>query len=309
MILSGSKMKIKYWFLLSRIPFLSVMIAPYILGALLASRFFGIFSWAVFLTGLFGCLLVQLIAHYNGEVYDLAEDRLSVTLEKNFFTGGSGVLVENLIGPKKVKSLIRLTIALAIISGLILQFYFKTGKWTLLLGISGIICAYFYSKPPWRLVSRGIGEILIAYAFGWLAVNVGFYLQASRFNMLATWVCLPIACSVANIILINEYPDYPADRQVFKQNILVRIGKAKGAVLYTGLVACGVATFSLALAKGLPDQAAVFYFPVLIISLSLAYQMLRGAYDDRQKLKNLCALTILVNLGTSLSCILGLLFD
>ena len=294
--------------MLSRIPFLSVAIAPYVLGALLASRFLGRFNWAVFLLGLFGCLLVQLIAHYSGEIYDLAEDRLSVTLEKNFFTGGSGVLVENLISPKKVKNLMGIVFFLSLIVGLILQFYFKTGKWTLWLGSSGIICAYFYSKPPWRWVSRGIGEVLIAYSFGWLALNAGFYLQASRIDILGTLISLPIACSVVNIILINEYPDYPADKQVFKQNILVRIGKEKGAVLYVWLVACGVTTFSLALAKVLPEISAIFYFPVLIISLSLAYQMHKGAYADRKKLEKMCALTILVNLGTSLSCILGLLF-
>lgn len=300
-------MKIKYWFLLSRTPFLSVLIAPYILGALIANRSFGIFDWLIFWIGLFGSLLVQLIAHYSGEIYDLVEDRLSVTLEKNFFTGGSQVLVENHIKIRQVKIIIWVIIFLAIISGLILQFYFKTGKWTLPLGISGIICAYFYSKPPLRLAGQGIGEIFIAYAFGWLAVNVGFYLQATRFNMLATWVSLPIACAVVNIILINEYPDYPADKQVFKQNILVRIGKEKGAVLYTCLVACGAGTFFLALVKGLAIRSAIFYFPILLIGVSLAYQMLRGAYNDRKQLEKLCALTILVNLGTSLSCILGLL--
>ena len=302
-------MRIKYWFLLSRIPFLSVMVGPYILGALLASRFLGKFNGPVFWVGLWGSLLVQLIAHYSGEIYDLAEDRLSVTLEKSFFTGGSGVLVENHIRPRKVRNLIRAVIFLAIITGLILQFYFKTGKWTLGLGASGIICAYFYSKPPWRWVQRGIGEIFIAYAFGWLAVNVGFYLQASRFDILATWICLPIACAVANIILINEYLDYSADSQVGKRNLLVRVGKEKGAVLYAWLVACGAGTFFLALSQGFPRQSIVFYIPVLIISVSLAYQMLKGAYHDRQKLERLCALTILVNLGTSLSCILGLLFS
>jgi 1,4-dihydroxy-2-naphthoate polyprenyltransferase len=301
-------MSIKYWFLLSRVPFLSVSIAPYILGALLASHFSGIFHWAVFLIGLLACLLVQLIAHYNGEIYDLPEDRLSVTLEKNFFTGGSGVLVENLIPPKKVKYLIRVVFFLAMITGLILQCYFKTGKWTLLLGSSGMICAYFYSKPPLRWVSRGIGEILIAYSFGWLSVNAGFYLQASRFNILGTWISLPVACSVANIILINEYPDYPADKQTFKQNILVRMGKEKGAVLYAGLAVLGAGSFFLALTKGFPRPAAVFYFPAFIISLILAYQMLRGYYNDRKNLERMCGLTILVNLGTSLSCILGLLF-
>jgi 1,4-dihydroxy-2-naphthoate polyprenyltransferase len=306
--LRATCVRVKYWFLLSRTPFLSVMIAPYILGALLASRFFGLFNWFIFGIGLFGSLLVQLIAHYSGEIYDLPEDRLSVTLEKNFFTGGSQVLVENLIPQRKVKNLIRAVIFLAIITGLILQFYFKTGKWTLWLGASGIICAFFYAKPPLRLVNRGIGEILIAYAFGWLAVNTGFYLQASRFDILATWVCLPIACAVANIILINEYPDYLADKQAGKLNILVRIGKEKGAIIYLCLALSGTGTFLLALAKGLPGLSAVFYVPVFIISAGLAYQMLKGAYNDRKKLEKMCAWTILVNLGTSLSCILGLLF-
>jgi 1,4-dihydroxy-2-naphthoate octaprenyltransferase len=253
-------------------------------------------------------MLVQLIAHYSGEIYDLAEDRLSLTLEKNAFTGGSQVLVANLVGLSQVKNLIRVVLFLALIIGLLLVFYFKTGKWTLGLGASGIICAYFYSKPPWRWVSRGFGEMLIAYAFGWLAVNAGFYLQAARFDILPTLVSLPIACSVVNIILINEYPDYPADKQMLKQNLLVRIGKDKGAVLYAWLVAAGAGTFFFALAKGLPPQAAVFYFPVLIVAVSLAYQMLKGGYRDRKKLKNLCALTILVSLGISLSCISGLLF-
>ena len=302
-------MKLKYWFFLSRVPFLSVMIAPYTLGAVLAGRFLGIFNWPVFLTGLLGAVLVQLIAHYSGEVYDLAEDRLSVSLEKNFFTGGSQVLVENHIAPQKVKNLIRLIFLLAVITGLILQFHFKTGKWTLWLGISGIACAYFYSRPPLRLAGRGIGELLIAYAFGWLSVNAGFYLQASLFNNLAAWVSLPIACTVANIILINEYPDYPADKQHAKRNILVRIGKARGAVLYVWLAVCGPATFFLALAKGLPAPAAVFYLPVLILSVSLAYQMFKGGYNHHKKLEKMCALTILVNLGTVLSCILGLLFS
>jgi 1,4-dihydroxy-2-naphthoate polyprenyltransferase len=302
-------MKIKHWFLLSRIPFLSVMIAPYILGALLARRILGIFNWAVFGIGLCAALLVQLIAHYSGEVYDLAEDRLSVTLERNFFTGGSQVMVENLISPKKVKYLIGAVLFLAMIAGLILQFYFKTGNWTLLLGTSGIICAYFYSKPPVRWVNRGIGELLIAYSFGWLSVNTGFYLQAARFDILGTWISLPVACSVVNIIIINEYPDYPADKQVFKKNILVRTGKEKGALLYAGLAACGAGTFFWALAEGLPKQAVIFYFPVFIISVVLAYQMLKGGYKDRKQLEVLCAWTILVNLGTSLSCILGLSFS
>jgi 1,4-dihydroxy-2-naphthoate polyprenyltransferase len=300
--------RIKHWLLLSRLPFLSVMIVPYILGAILAARLSGKFNLTVFLLGLCGASLVQLVAHYSGEVYDIPEDRLSITLEKNFFSGGSQVLVENHIPQKKVKVLIGAVVLLSLVVGAILQFYFKTGKWTLLLGALGIICGFFYSQPPLRWVNRGLGEIFIAFAFGWLAVNAGFYIQASGFNILATLVSFPIACAVVNIILINEYPDYPADRQTAKRNILVRLGKEKGAVLYALLVVCAGGTFLLALVEGLPLFSLVFYIPVFIVALRLAFFMLQGLYKNRAKLERMCGLTILVSLGTSLSYILGLLF-
>jgi len=300
-------MTLKYWLLLSRIPFLSVMILPYILGALLASRFTGRLNLSVFLFGLWGSMLVQLVSHYSGEIYDIEEDRLSITLEKNFFSGGSQVIVENRISQRNVKILIGAVVLLALAIGCMLQFYFKTGIWTLLLGVSGIVCGLFYSKPPLRWVSRGWGELFIAYAFGWLAVNVGFYLQASRFDILATLISLPISCAVVNIILINEYPDYPSDKLTAKENLLVRIGKEKGAFLYAGLVTFGAVTFFLGLNNGFPFISGIIYLPVLIISIILAGRMLKGVYNDRQKLEKMCMMTILVSLGTTLSYILGLL--
>ena len=106
-------MVLKDWLLLSRIPFLSVMIFPYLLGSLLAARALGALNLSVLFFGLWGAVLVQLVSHYSGEVYDIEEDRLSITLEKNFFTGGSQVLVENRISKKNVKIIIGAVILLA----------------------------------------------------------------------------------------------------------------------------------------------------------------------------------------------------
>ncbi|MDD5128785.1 MAG: prenyltransferase [Candidatus Omnitrophica bacterium] len=296
----------KYWILLSRIPFLSVVILPYFLGALLAQRLTGEFNLAVFLLGLSGSVLIQLGSHYSGEIYDIREDSRSAVLGKNPFSGGSQVLVRRQIPEGKVKILAYLVVLLALAIGAVLQFYLRTGTWTILLGVSGVICGLFYSKPPLRWVSRGLGELFIAYSFGLLAVNAGFYIQASRFDRLAFFVSLPVACTVLNIILINEYPDYEADKEAGKNNLLVRAGKKKGGLVYALLVACSGVSFLLALIRGLPLVSLFFYFPVLISAVVLAYLMLKGSYKDRMLLQGMCAMTILVNLGTSLSCILGL---
>lgn len=97
-------------------------------GTLLAQRIAGQFSLIVFLLGLLGSILIQLAAHYSGEIYDIKEDRLAEISGKNPFSGGSQVLVKNLILEKKVKILAYVVILLALAVGLILQFYFKTGK-------------------------------------------------------------------------------------------------------------------------------------------------------------------------------------
>jgi len=94
---------------------------------------------------------------------------------------------------------------------------------------------------------------------------------------------------------------------VNKENLLVRIGKEKGAFLYAWLVIFGAVTFSLLLINGLPFIGGIIYLPVLIMAIISASQMLKGAYNDMQKLENMCMKTILISLGTSLSCILGLL--
>jgi len=295
----------KYWILLSRIPFLSVAILPYFLGALLAQRVTGRFDWLVFLLGLAGCVLIQLSAHYNGEIYDLKEDSLSAVSGKSPFSGGSQVILRKLIPEIKVKRLSCLLVLLALAIGAFLQFYFKTGGWTLFLGVSGIIAGVFYSKPPLRWVSRGLGEFFIAYSFGFLTVTCGFYIQASRFDNLALLVSLPTAFTVLNIILINEYPDYEADRATGKNNLLVRLGRQRGSFVYVFFVVCsGVSSF-LVLWRGLSLAGLFLYLPVFITAVILASLMLKGAYKDRLLLQRMCAATILVNLGTSLSFILG----
>ena len=127
--------------------------------------------------------------------------------------------------------------------------------------------------------------------------------------MLALLVSLSVACAVTNIILINEYPDYQADKEADKQNLLVRIGKENTAFIYSLLVVCAGASFFLALSQGLPIASVFFYSPVLIVALILASLMLKAAYSDKLLLQRMCAMTILVNLGTSLSCIFGLLIN
>lgn len=295
----------KTWAALSRLPFHSVGILPFILGAVLAYRYTGAFNTTVFFLALSAVVLIMLATYYNGEVYDVKEDAISGQRLKSAFAGGSQMVVQSRVSRKRVKSAACVCISAAMIIGLALQFYYKTGLWTIPLGISGIVFGYFYSKPPFRWVEKGIGEIFIGYSYGWLPVAAGYYLQAATIIPVVHWISLPIACSIINVILINEFPDYTADKIALKNNLTVRIGKEKVAFVYVFLAASSAVLFFVSLSRGVPKACGIFYIPVFILSLFACFSILAKRYEKFSSLEKLCLFTILVNLGTALSYILG----
>lgn len=298
---------LKTWILLFRAPFLLAGILPFAVGSIIALKITKTFNLPVFFLGFIAVALIMMAANLNGEIYDIEEDALSAKLGKNPFSGGSQIIVHGLVSPKKAALVSNLIIISAFAIGLLLQFYFKTGPWTIPLGLTGIFSGFFYSKPPFRWVKRGIGELFIAYSYGWLPVAAGFYLQASGINKLVHWISLPIACSIFNVILINEFPDYQPDLQAHKRNLLVRCGEKWGALIYALIALTGILTFLFSLTKGLPPITGVFYLPVAILSLTAIFMILSGKFHDRVWLEKMCLMTILVNIGTNIAFITGLL--
>jgi len=299
--------KLKAWIALSRPPFQIVGILPFIVGSFLPLRMTQRFDAPVFWCGLLVVVLIMLATYFNGEVHDIHEDRLSVKLEKNNFSAGTQVLVNGLIPFNKVSWISYLAVGTALLMLLILQFYYRTGPWTIPLGITGAITGFYYSKPPLRWVQRGLGELFIGYSYGWLPVAVGAYLQTGHIGSIVHWVSLPIICSVFNVILINEFPDYPADIQVNKRNLVVRLGKARGAVIYAAVALIGIITFYMSLTQGLPKTIGLFYLPFGVFSCVAITMMLAKKFNDRRLLERMCLITYLVNLGTCFSYIVGLL--
>ena len=296
---------VKSWIQLSRLPFHLVGLFPFILGAVLAWRIHEIFNGPVFIWSIIAVVLIMLSTYYGGEYHDLKEDRLSSEMERNAFSGGSQAIVKNLLPHKQAMTASYIAIVLAGVIGLILQFWYKTGPWTIPLGAIGMIAGFFYSVPPLRWVKRGIGELLIGFCYGWLPVATAFYLQAGTIDTVVHWISIPIACTIFNVILINEFPDYPADLIEGKKNLVIRIGKNASAFLYIAMTAVAWIAFGLSVSRGLPAVTFLFYLPVFLIGLILVILMSQKNYFDRKRLELICGLTIVVNLGTSLAFILA----
>lgn len=297
--------KIKNWLTLSRPPFHTVGVLPFVLGTLLAYKINAVFSLEIFILGVSAVILIMLSTYQSGEYFDYREDEISQRYYKSSFAGGSGVIQAGAMSRPVAlwTSIISLIVAGTI--GIILQFVLKTGPYTLLLGFLGAFPGFFYSTRPIRLVQRGIGELFIGFCYGWLPVASAYYIQTGSIHPVIHWLSIPIGLTIFNVILLNEFPDYAADKATSKKNLLYRIGKKNGISLYILFSLLASAAMLASPFWGIPFRVIYFYLPVFIISLFIVVMAGRGKHKDKQTLEKLCGLNIAVNLGTSLSYILA----
>ncbi len=297
----------KDWFQLSRPHFHSVGILPFILGLTLSWRLGNPINWPVFLLGLVAVILVMLSTYYGGEAYDVIEDRIAWSDGGNPFSGGSGMVVRGRITARQAKGASLAALIAAILIGTFLQFGLKTGPLTLPLGLAGAFAGYFYSTPPFRWAKRGFGEFIIGFCYGWLPVAMAFYLQTGLLHPLILWLSIPIGCTIFNVILLNEFPDYDGDSQAGKKNLTVRLGRDFASHIYGMVTLLAWIFLVLSLSAGVPVHLAVLGTPLYLMGGKIYLELRRGAYGNKNILKKLCGLNLTINLGTTVLMILCLI--
>lgn len=297
----GIMSKFIAWVGLSRPPFHTVGILPFLLGALLAWKITGAFGATIFILGMLAVVLVMLSTYHAGECFDHVEDEISKRLVNNRFSGGSGVIPAGAVSRQVPFWTSLIALAIAAVIGFYLQFVMQTGPYTLILGCIGAFPGFFYSTKPIRLVQRGLGEISIGFCYGWLPVASAFYIQTGYIHPLIHWISVPIGMTIMNVILLNEFPDYDADMIVGKRNLLVRFGKKTGVLLYALLSVAAWIAMILSVYAGVPTKALIVYAPVFGLSAFIVAAMLKAKHNNPKFLEILCGLNIVVNLGTTMA--------
>jgi len=130
-------------------------------------------------------------------------------------------------------------------------------------------------------------------------VAAAFYIQTGYIHDVIHWIAVPIGFSIFNVILLNEFPDYEADRATGKRNLLVRFGRDTGRVIYALLAVLSGPAVLLSVRAGVPVQVLYPYLPVFLLSLVLVVMAARRLDRDRRLLEWMCGLNIGVNLGTT----------
>ena len=177
--------------------------------------------------------------------------------------------------------------------------------WGLLVvpvGVVGILAGFYYSAPPLRLASRGLGELTIGITFGVLTTLGAWVTQTHRLGLAVLPACLPLALLIANVIVINEVPDIDADAATGKRTLAVRLGRRRGLHLHAMLsLATLVAVGGLLVLGAVPRQAALGLLGALLAALAVYYSLVRGS------LMHACALTAIAHALTGVLLSVGFL--
>lgn len=222
----------KAWIRLARIPFLTATIIPVILGAVIAWTSLGAFNPAYFALTLAGAMCLHLGTNIINDYFDFRSGCDAINTEAlSPISGGSRVLLENLVKPQSAYFAALSFFGLATVIGTILSVII--GWWVLLLGGIGVISGYFYVT---QLAPRGFGELIVGLNFGPLMVLGSYYVQTQQLAFAPFFASIPVGLLITAILWINEIPDYTADKAVGKKTLVVRVGRKRAADLYSFIV-------------------------------------------------------------------------
>lgn len=153
-----------------------------------------------------------------------------IIAKRTKFSGGTGVLPDNLLKPRMVYAAAVIFLILGVLTGT----YFVIVRGIAIAIILGfaIVSIWFYSTS---IVNSGLGELFVAIK-GSLIVLGSFYVQTEVIDPSAIYVGAIIGILSASVLFANSFPDYDADRYTGRRTLLNMIGKQKGSRLFPILV-------------------------------------------------------------------------
>jgi 1,4-dihydroxy-2-naphthoate octaprenyltransferase len=236
--------------------FLFAGLLPYLLGAAWASGMTGTFDAAMFWSGLGGVVLAVIGVEAYNEYFDarMGTDRvfnpqdLPPVTDAVFWIGTAAFAGALAVG-------VYLTVRLG---------------WPILaFALLGGAAAIFYEAPPIRWSYRGLGEVVIALAYGPWMVLGSLYLHSQTVSWSALLASLVPALLIMALAVVNAIPDFHQDRLVGKRNLVVRLGRERAVRLYLALAAAALLVVALGVALGafpIACVAALLALPLLVAS-------------------------------------------
>jgi len=93
-----------------------------------------------------------------------------------------------------------------------------------------------YSTPPFRLVDRGFGELLLAIQIAYVSPSIAYLLQARGYHNLVVFICMPLVLLMLAMLLALDFPSFSGDMKYERYTLLARLGWERAIPLHNFLV-------------------------------------------------------------------------
>ncbi len=270
----------KKFFLATRPPFLLATLVPVLLGLAYTSwKGFDLNSWTAFLT-VIAALLLHAGVNVLNDYYDDLNGTDAFNEDRIFpFTGGSR-FIQNGVFSRQQTLMFGIYLILAVIligSYLITQ----TGSSLFWLGAFGMFLGWAYSAPPFRLNSRGLGELTILIGFSLLPLG-SWLVQTGQFSLEIILIAIPSGLLTMNLLYINQFPDRKADIKAGKLHWVARLNPQTARWGYFAITILAYLTLiALVIMNILPAESLISIIPC-VLSMIAAMILFRAAEQPEQ---------------------------
>ena len=291
----------------ARANFLTASIVPVILGSTLAWHDSGVFHPLRFVLCLLGITFIHAGANLANDYWDHRSGADWQNDPVTSLSGGSRVIQTRRLTPRSVLWLAVLCYVIGATAGIRLN-GISPGNTILYLGLFGVLTSFIYTASPFRLVYRGMGEVVVGLNFGPLPLLGSYFVQRHEISSGAIWISLPVMLLIMGVLVANELLDFEADRRSGKGTMVVRLGRYRSLLLYSVLMILPY----LAILAGILAGRIPVWGGMIVCTVPIVQRAVRNTweyFDDAAGLRVTSKLTITLHLATGLLLCVALLLE
>ena len=281
---------LKAWLLLPRFHFIPLTVILVSLGTSIAA-YEGFFDLGYFALAMIGSILVHITVNVINDYYDYVNG-IDLSTPRTPFSGGSGVLIRDLLKPRQAFWVATVSLLMAMVIGI--YFVFERG-WLLfpLLLVAGF-SAYFYNVCLSKWL---VGELFAGLNFGPVMVLGSYYVQTGRYSWEALFASLAPGVLTANLLFLNEFPDREADERGGRRHLVIALGREGARFLYVALIIVAYLLIVIGVVTGMMPWMTLIGLGTVVFGWKAAKGALKD-YNDVNRLVPALGANVMTILGT-----------
>ncbi len=237
-----------------------------------------------------GALCAHIAVNVLNDYFDYRSG-IDLKTQRTPFSGGSGILPAASMKPSHVLFLGLSNLAIVILIGIYFIIVYKLA--ILPIGLPGVLIIYLYTPYLTKIsyVTEFVGPGL---GFGLIVLGT-YFTQSGTYSASALIVSLVAGLLIANLLLLNEFPDVEADRSVGRKHLPIILGTGTAVVIYCAIAILAYVAIIAGVATNILPPLALLG----LLTVPLGIKAMNSALENHNNIKRL-----LPALGTNVLVVL-----